>query len=92
MDKLKVTINANGESKESSFTVNKVSIDKDSVFPNTIVELSNDSDTNNIMEFEFEKEEYKLLGSRIIDVVSESAKNDVDMRLRGDLCFLSPLC
>ena len=75
---MKVSTNIDNESKEISFAVSKVSIDKDSAFPSTVLELTSDSD--NVLKIEFEKEEYKLLGSRIIDVVSESAKNDVDMR------------
>jgi len=78
VNKMKVTADTNSDSKEISFSVNKVNIDKESVFPNTILELK--SDSNNTLKIEFEKEEYKLLGSRIIDVVSEIAKNDVDMR------------
>ena len=75
-----MTTEDNSDSKEFSFSVNKVDIDKESVFPNTIIELSSDSDPKKTIKMEFEKGEYKLLGSRIIDVVSESAKNDADMR------------
>ena len=78
MNKMKVTADTNSDSKEISFSVNKINIDKESIFPNTILELK--SDSNNTLKIEFEKDEYKLLGSRIIDVVSETTKNDADMR------------
>ena len=76
-NRMKVATNVDNESKEMSFSVSSVNIDKETLFPNTIVELISDSSS---LKIEFDKDEYKLLGSRIIDVVADSAKNDVDMR------------
>ncbi len=75
---MKVEAKDSSGSKEIAFSVKKVNIDKESAFPNTIVEL--ESDDGSTLKLDMEKGEYKLLGTRFIDVLSESAKHDVDMR------------
>ena len=65
-----------GEEKSDS-TVSEVMIDRDSKFPDVIVELKGDKE----VILELGKEEYKLLGGRVLDLLADPADQDLSFYL-----------
>ena len=71
---MKILVDGN-EANESSVT--EVMIDRDSAFPRVLVELKGDK---NIV-LDMDKNEYKLMGGRVLDLLADPADQDLSFYL-----------
>ena len=71
---MKILVDGN-EANESSVT--EVMIDRDSAFPRVLVELKGDKE----IVLDMDKNEYKLMGGRVLDLLADPADQDLSFYL-----------
>ena len=71
---MKILVDGN-ETAESNVT--DVMIDRDSQFPNVLIEMGGDKK----VVVELDKNEYKLLGGRVLDLLADPADQDLSFYL-----------
>ena len=71
---MKILVDGN-EANESSVT--EVMIDRDSAFPRVLVELKGDKN----VVLDMDKNEYKLMGGRVLDLLADPADQDLSFYL-----------
>jgi hypothetical protein len=71
---MKILVDGN-EANESSVT--EVMIDRDSAFPRVLVELKGDK----VVVLDMDKNEYKLMGGRVLDLLADPADQDLSFYL-----------
>ena len=71
---MKILVDGN-EANESSVT--EVMIDRDSVFPRVLVELKGGKE----IVLDMDKNEYKLMGGRVLDLLADPADQDLSFYL-----------
>ncbi len=71
---MKILVDGN-EANESSVT--EVMIDRDTAFPRVLVELKGDKE----IVLDMDKNEYKLMGGRVLDLLADPADQDLSFYL-----------
>jgi hypothetical protein len=71
---MKILVDGN-EANESSVT--EAMIDRDSAFPRVLVELKGDK----VVVLDMDKNEYKLMGGRVLDLLADPADQDLSFYL-----------